>query len=177
LRRSRFFTGAWNDELHTKDCTWVTPDGTEMADENWSDENARCMGVIFDGRAQATGLRRMASDATLLMVFNAHHDMVVFMLPEITGGARWELLLDTNRPEQDEIAPFEFGHRYEVTARSFLLFALRSVTPKGIIRHAEAALRILGETPLSLPSQPPQERRGGRRSRLSQARRTSGRSD
>src|SRR6185437_7212988 len=64
LRRGRFFTGAVDQEAGVKDCAWLTPTGTEMSQENWQDGLARCLGVVFDGRVQATGIRRPASDAT-----------------------------------------------------------------------------------------------------------------
>ena len=51
------------------------------------------------------------------------------MLPTVPGGRDWLRLLDTNLPDQDEdmedALPFEFGHPYEVTGRSLLLFLLR----------------------------------------------------
>jgi hypothetical protein len=70
----------------------------------------------------------------------------------VTGGARWELLVDTNRPDQEEIRPFEFGQDYAVTGRSLLLFALRPATPQGIIRRAEAAFRAVAERPAPVPA-------------------------
>ena len=49
--------------------------------------------------------------------------------PAGTGGGLWT----TNRPEEDEdtdtAATFKFGHRYEVTGRSLLLFLLRPARP------------------------------------------------
>ncbi|WP_236025146.1 glycogen debranching protein GlgX [Arenibaculum pallidiluteum] len=151
LHRSRFFTGAQSDDLGVKDVTWLTPDGTEMGEEHWQDPNARCMGVMFDGRAQASGVKKPAEDATLLIVFNSHHDVVRFTLPEVVGGARWELLIDTNQPDLEEPQPFEFQHGYEVTGRALLLFALKPETPKGIIRRARSILRGIAETPLFVP--------------------------
>jgi isoamylase len=152
LRRGRFFTGALDEALGIKDVTWLTPSATEMAPEQWQDANAKCLGVIFDGRAQATGIRRPASDATLLLVVNSYHDVVLFKLPDVAGGARWELLIDTNLPEQAEIAPFAFGHDYEVTGRSLLLFALKSEVPRGIIRRAQDALKTMAEQPVATPA-------------------------
>src|SRR3954468_9073825 len=76
LRRARFLTGAHDEGAGVKDATWLTPDGTEMDAEHWGDPNTRCFGLLLDGRARATGLRRPASDATLLQVVNAHHDVV-----------------------------------------------------------------------------------------------------
>jgi glycogen operon protein len=123
LRRGRFLTGAYNEDLEVKDVTWLDPAGSEMTQEQWEDGNARCMAILLDGRAQPTGLRQRGADATLLVVVNAHHDVVNVTLPEVTGGSEWSLLLDTNVPDQPPQA-FPFGEEYAVTGRSLLLFAL-----------------------------------------------------
>jgi glycogen operon protein len=151
LRRNRFFQGKVDEETGVKDCTWLTPLGEEMAPEHWQDPLAKCMGVILDGRARTSGIRRPATDITLLVIFNGHHDVVNFQLPEVAGGARWELLIDTNMTDQDQLAPFEFDHEYAVTGRSLLLFALRPDTPKQIIQRAEKAITEVAENPAPIP--------------------------
>ena len=72
LRRGRFLTGAYDEELGVKDVSWLTPAGVEMTEANWNDGNARCLGVLLDGRAQETGIRRVGSNSTLLIILNAH---------------------------------------------------------------------------------------------------------
>ncbi len=124
LRRGRFLSGAYNEALDVKDVTWLTPGADEMTPENWHDTNGRCLGVLLDGRAQPTGVRRRGTDATLLLVFNAHVDMVNFRLPEVIGGTSWLRLVDTNLLPEDEDEHFSFGVDYAVTARSLLLFEL-----------------------------------------------------
>ncbi|TDH62711.1 glycogen debranching enzyme GlgX [Dankookia rubra] len=151
LRRARFLTGAHDEGAGVKDATWLTPDGTEMDADHWGDPNTRCFGLLLDGRARATGLRRPASDATLLQVVNAHHDVVEFALPEPPAGQRWLLLVDTNRPELDEPEPFEFGHPYMVTGRSLLLFVLRPERGGGAILAAARAALLAGTAPPPLP--------------------------
>jgi glycogen operon protein len=125
LRRSRFLTGQYNEALDVKDVTWINATGAEMTGEDWDDGNARCFGMLMDGRAQVTGIRRRGSDATLLMVMNAHFDVVKFTLPEPAGGGIWSRLIDTNLPDQDERSTFEPGSVYDVTGRSLLLFLLQ----------------------------------------------------
>ena len=125
LRRERFLTGHYNAELDVKDVTWLRPDGTEMQSGDWSDGNALSIGVLLDGRAQATGIRRRGSDRTLLLVFNAYHEVVQVKLVPITGGKRWVRLLDTNQPDADESDTFEFDHIYDVTGRSVVMFKLQ----------------------------------------------------
>ncbi len=134
LRHSRFLSGVWDEELGIKDSTWITPNGDELKAQNWQDPSAKCFGMLLDGRAQMSGIRRRGSEATLLLIVNAHHDVVVSTLPKVTGGRDWRRLVDTNRPEEDEeiesAATFKFGHRYEVTARSLVLFLLRPSKPQ-----------------------------------------------
>ncbi|AXF16984.1 glycogen debranching protein GlgX [Paraburkholderia caledonica] len=126
LRRSRFLTGEYNEALDVTDARWLSPDGTDLTAEQWADPLMRCFGLVIDGRAQASGIRRPASDATLLLVLNAHHDVVNFTLPEVPEGERWTCLLDTNMPVRAELPQFSAGDDYQVTARSLLLFALEA---------------------------------------------------
>ena len=124
LRRSRFLTGDYNEELGVKDLTWINASGAEMRVEEWNDSNMHCFSMLMDGRAQPTGISRRGEDATLLMVLNAHNDLVKFTLPETVGGREWSLLIDTNLAEISETSNFVSGDSYSATGRSVLLFAL-----------------------------------------------------
>ena len=126
LRRERFLTGEFNEALGIKDVTWINASGAEMRAEDWSDGHMRCFGKLLDGRAQPTGVGRRGDDATMLLVLNAHHDLVTFTLPVHPGGRRWSLLIDTNAPDRETAARFSSGAAYEVTPRSLLLFALEA---------------------------------------------------
>jgi glycogen operon protein len=123
LRRSRFLTGLPNDE-GIKDVAWINATGVEMQDEHWTDARMHCFGMLLDGRAQATGIRKPGEDTSLLLVLNAHDDVVEFVLPESTGGSEWTLLLDTNLADLEENVTFPAGKAYIVTGRSLLLFKL-----------------------------------------------------
>jgi isoamylase len=124
LHRNRFLTGDWNETLEVKDATWLTPAGEEMRPEQWKDPMARCVGVVLDGRGQTSGIARRGSDATLLIILNAHHEVVQFKLPKVTGGRAWLALIDTNTPEEDAGAPRRPGYLYEVAGRSVVVFRL-----------------------------------------------------
>jgi isoamylase len=80
--------------------------------------------MLLDGRAQATGIRRLGTDATLLVVMNAHHDVVTFTLPAVSGTDRWRCLIDTENYERDELPIFRQKSTYDVAPRSLVLFAL-----------------------------------------------------
>lgn len=126
LRRGRFLSGECDEALGIHEMRWLSPDGTDLTQEQWEDGNMRCFGMVLDGRAQVSGIRKTGSDATLLMVFNAYHDVVDFTLPDIPGDRVWINLIDTNQPMRDELPRFETGGVYQVTGRSTLLFALRA---------------------------------------------------
>lgn len=146
LHRTRFPVGIYNEELDVKDVTWLSPDGNEMGIAQWEDGNARCFGMLLDGRAQRTGIRRRGSDATLLLVYNAHHDVVNFVLPDVSEGQGWLCIVDTNQPKQQAPA-FPIGHVFNVTGRSLVGFALstqdRSI---GQLRHAFGTMSVRDET-------------------------------
>jgi glycogen operon protein len=84
----------------------------------------RCFGMLLDGRARETGIRRRGELATLLIVFNSWHDVVNFKLPAANGGVGWTRVLDTNLPETGEHADFDVAHEYGVTGRSLVVFQL-----------------------------------------------------
>ncbi|ACK52675.1 glycogen debranching enzyme GlgX [Methylocella silvestris BL2] len=126
LRRGRFLTVAYNEELDIKELTWINAGGGEMEQGDW--ELAQCFGLMLDGRAQPTGIHKRGEDATILMIFNAWDDVVEFSLPSQSGADQhWTLMIDTNlsvEEDEKETQTFRFGQKYAVTARSFLLFAL-----------------------------------------------------
>jgi glycogen operon protein len=155
LRRNRFMTGEYNADLDVRDVRWLSPEATDIEAEQWQDTQARCFGMLMDGRAQASGIKRPAMDATVLLVVNSHHDVVRFKLPEVTGGTTWRCLLDTNVPEADEVATFSTGDVYQVTGRSLVLYALEpeGKTSIALTRAAEAMKRI-SETAAPLPAEP-----------------------
>ena len=124
LRRNRFLTGSYDQELDVKDLTWINASGAEMRDEDWTDDRMRCFGMLMDGRAAPTGIRQRGKEATLLLVLNAHHDLVQFVLPPSPGGTAWRLLVDTNRPDDSAEPRFDVNSQYGVTGRSLLLLAL-----------------------------------------------------
>ena len=123
------FDATWNEELGVKDSTWLTPTGEEMTADDWHNPAAKCFGLLLDGRAQTSGIRQRGSESTLFLITNAHHDVVLFTLPNVAGGRDWRRLVDTNQPEEDDDSDrpvlFKFSQQYQVTGRSLLLLVLR----------------------------------------------------
>jgi isoamylase len=125
LRRNLFLNGAYNEELRVKDVTWIHPSGKEMTDETWRDAGLRCIGMLIDGRAQMTGIRERGSEATLLLVFNGHHEPGKFVLPAPVDGEKWQLQLDTSDPSNagQLFAPNEAR---DTAARSVTVFLMQT---------------------------------------------------
>jgi isoamylase len=124
LHRSRFLTGAYDEELEIKDLTWVNAAGTEMTGAEWSDPQMRCFGMLIDGRARPSGVRQRGTEAAMLLVLNSYYDLVEFTLPECPGGQAWKLLLDTNIIDGTLTYQGRPGDQYGVTGRSLLLFVM-----------------------------------------------------
>ena len=123
LRHNRFLTGQYDEELDVKDVAWIRADGVEMGSDDWNDGNMKCFGMLVDGRAQPSGIRRRGKEITVLIVFNGHHDIVEFTLPDM-DGAKWKRVIDTNLPDDEAQATFAAKDKYAVTGNSLLLFAL-----------------------------------------------------
>jgi isoamylase len=86
----------------------------------------------------------------LLVIMNAHHDVVQFTLPKVSDGKHWINLIDTNTPKRTDAPAFEFGQGYVVTGRSLLVFVLglqdQQQTRK--LREGIAAILDIAERPV-----------------------------
>src|ERR1700729_34639 len=97
FRRRRFFEGEpiFGGEL--SDIAWFRPDGEEMTDEDWQGGFAKSLCVFLNGDAlpDPDPRGRRLRDDSFLLLFNAHHDDVVFVLPGKEWGRRWATELTT----------------------------------------------------------------------------------
>ena len=125
LRRNRFFSGVYDPALGVRDATWITPKGLEMTPTEWQNTHTRCLGMLMDGRAQASGTRIMGHDETLLLILNAHDAPVPFKLPFGAGGRRWTLQIDTYAPDRYRELTVRAGQVHDVPGRALNLFALQ----------------------------------------------------
>ena len=124
LRRSRFLTGQLDEALGVRDVTWINANGSEMQEANWTDALMKCFGMLIDGRAQTTGIKRRGENKSILMVLNSFEDVVEFTFPPSEGVDAWCLKVDTNIPDRTCGEAFKPGSVYQVTGRSLLLFAV-----------------------------------------------------
>ncbi len=124
LHRGRFLTGELHEKLEVRDVSWFQPNGDEMTGKAWGDPHAKSIGMLLDGRAQPTGLIRYGSLSTILLLFNAAHEEVVFSLPCVAHGESWRHILDTFQPDDINEHNFDFGREYICPSRTVVLFEL-----------------------------------------------------
>ncbi len=99
FRRRRFFAGRGGLQPgHHADVAWLRPDGTLMPDEDWLNGYARSMTVFVNGSAIAEpGARgERVVDDSYLVLYNAHHEDLEFVLPGESYGALWACVIDTS---------------------------------------------------------------------------------
>lgn len=99
----------------------MSPDGTEMAEEDWHNPQARALMMRLDGRAPASGLRQVAANVTLLMLLNANPEDVVFHLPTVEGE-HWRVQIDTSGRSNARAVPA--GAAWTALGRSLALMAV-----------------------------------------------------
>jgi isoamylase len=134
LRRRKFFQGRSIRGSEVKDLTWFRPDGKEMTDEDWGNPFARCLGLRLAGDAvdEVDERGNRIVDDTLLILLNAHHEPIPFVLPAHRARVRWELVLDTREPTgKRRQRPLRGGQTYELEARSLALLRLRQQESDG----------------------------------------------
>jgi glycogen operon protein len=134
FRRRDFFQGRPLRGGGVKDILWLRPDGAEMSDHEWEREHARCLAVYLagDGLNEVDRRGRSLRDDDFLMLFNAHHEEIAFVLPALPGEP-WRCVLDTacsdgagcppgagNAPDPARTA-FAAGASYALKGRSLAL--------------------------------------------------------
>jgi glycogen operon protein len=103
------------------DLTWLRPDGSEMAQEEWHAGWVRCIGLVLNGQTldDVNAVGEGILDDTFLILFNPHHEPIRFVLPAPKHGVAWELCFDTSRKKGGTTRARRF---YRLMDRSLALF-------------------------------------------------------
>jgi glycogen operon protein len=98
LLRRKFFHGRSIRGAGVKDITWFGPCGQQMTDEAWTTGFVRCLGVLLAGKEidELDDRGQKIAGDTLLVLLNAHHEAIPFVLPSAGAQNQWELLLDSS---------------------------------------------------------------------------------
>jgi isoamylase len=127
FHRRRFFQGRRMEDSAVKDIAWFGSHGKEMSHEDW-EMGFRTLGIRLAGDAivEKDPQGRPIVDDTYLVLLNAHHENVAFILPAHTKSVRWELVFDTAFPldkkhiQQSKL--LKGGQPYQLVSRGFALF-------------------------------------------------------
>jgi glycogen operon protein len=127
FRRTKFFQGRKVRGTEVKDVLWFNADGSEMTDEHWNKSFIRCIGVVFVGFAEDIRdyFGQPIKDDTFMLLFNAHHEPVKFLLAG-REGVKWEKIIDT-ADEAGFLATHtthDGGVNVELVPRSMCVFKL-----------------------------------------------------
>jgi isoamylase len=130
LHRRKFYRGRAIRGSKVKDVTFFRPDGKEMTQADWRTPYAQSLGIRLAGDAIDEVDRRgnrVVGD-TLLILMNASHEGLSFVLPRHPGRTEWELILDTqfSTPTPAKVVLKE-GRRYRMENRSVAVFVCRTV--------------------------------------------------
>jgi glycogen operon protein len=126
FRRTRFFHGRKIRGARVKDIIWLNDSGREMANGDWSSGHVRALGVVFVGFASDVRDEHGApiKDDTFMLLFNAHHGPVKFVLAG-QKNVRWELFLDTHDEAGFLATPLGMSSGDELELVAFSACALR----------------------------------------------------
>jgi glycogen operon protein len=126
FRRRRFFHGRPVEGTHDElsDIAWFTPEGEEMTQRDWQAAHAKSLVVFLNGSAISEPGDRgeRISDDSFLLMFNAHHQPMEFVVP-VNHGKEWQVVVDTELP--DGVMP---GSGRKVRGGDRLMLTDRSLT-------------------------------------------------
>jgi len=127
FHRRTFFQGRRIHGSAVKDLAWFRPDGHEMTDEEWQNNHGRCLGLRLGGDAieEVDDMGEPIVGDTFLILLNAHHEPVPFLLPAHEGRVRWEPVLDTRDWDGGADRPAQrTGEQYRLEGRSLAVLRL-----------------------------------------------------
>ena len=123
FRRRRFFRGQVPG-AGKGDIVWLTPAGEVMTDADWEASYAKSLAAFLNGDAISEPDPRggKITDASFLLLFNAHSKPLTFTLPEAGYAAGWEVIIDTASGVPGAIHP----PKKEIEVRDHAVVVLRS---------------------------------------------------
>ena len=123
FHRRNFFQDHLRHE-GSKDVLWFDPNGLEMGDEEWNLGFARCLGMYLIGDAigEVDKQGYPVMDEDFLLLINAHHEEIPFLLPSFHLHVRWQVVLDTSHTKAVQAEKrYSAGSDYPLQGRSLVL--------------------------------------------------------
>ena len=135
FRRPKFFQGRRIRGSEIRDVMWFNPGGNEISEEEWAHPFVRCLGMLLSGDTmdvfnfEGEPIR----DDTFLLLINAHHEPIPFVLPG-QEHIEWQFILDTINAEGFFTEPKKFASGDDVDLGGRAACLLQLVTGA----HAQA---------------------------------------
>jgi glycogen operon protein len=129
FHRKRFLLGQEVKGSGLPDAWWFRADGRKMTRRDWQ-SGEPVLGLFLNGReiVEPGPFGEEIVDDSFMLLFNAHDEDRVFMLPRRRFGAQWALELSTADPGA-EAGSARYGARTEVTVTSRSVLVLKRVSP------------------------------------------------
>jgi glycogen operon protein len=124
LRRRSFLHGERLPGTGEKDVAWLAPDGGEMAEAEWTDDDIRCVGAVFAGGdlGEVDHEGRPVVGTPLVYLLNAGAKDIEFLLPETASEQGWQCVLDSADQRRHERL-YASGTLYPLSSRSVAVFS------------------------------------------------------
>ena len=105
------------------DLEWFTPDGRQMAGDDWGNDFGRAVALFVNGEGIPErgpyGQRHL--DDSFLILFNAHDGALDFSVPGDEFGKKWQQVLGTAEPDPVPGRVFDAGAVVTVPDRSLVV--------------------------------------------------------
>jgi isoamylase len=127
FRRRNWFQGRPIHGHGIRDICWLTPEGIEMSEEHWGEALTNSVGVYLNGMGIIARDEHgdPITDDSFYLLFNAHTEDIIFILPADPWGEKWVKVLDTNEPEIEmNDVTFAALDPVNVAARSLVVLRL-----------------------------------------------------
>jgi isoamylase len=153
FRRQKFFQGqSIRGSEESSDVCWINIDGKQVTDEVWEAGFVKCIGLRLDGKliGEVNDHGEPIEGDTVLLLLNAHHEEICFMLPTPVEEAFWEPLLDTAQ-FPGHLSETKGGAQYRIFARSIALLRLMTPTIKQKQKEGFVAAEIIADLAMDTP--------------------------
>ncbi len=80
------------EEGTISDVGWIGTDGKQVTDDAWNAGFVKCLGLRLDGKliGEVDDQGVPIEGDTVLLLLNAHHENIMFMLPTPLANAFWQ---------------------------------------------------------------------------------------
>jgi glycogen operon protein len=123
MHRRRFFQGRNIHGMDVTDIRWIGTNGEDMTDEEWKSSYVRTLGMLLNGQVMEEYDEKgnRIKDNVLLLLVNSYWEAVPHILPENGKKVKWEIIVDTFKPEDSFKNKLIENRKLKLNPRSLVL--------------------------------------------------------